>query len=193
MKAVLRGPFAVAMLAGLFLAVVSATLLAFPPGPQARANGENLAGTWVGAAEPVAQFAGIPFAHAPVGELRWRAPRGHAPRQGTQPADRFAPACMQDNRMVDWYSDVAAAFGHGPEVVGRPQGVSEDCLYLNVWSPNLSDDARLPVMVYVHGGSNKGGWSYEPNYVGEALARNGVVVVSIAYRLDGFGFFSPPW
>jgi para-nitrobenzyl esterase len=92
--------------------------------------------------------------------------------------------------MVDWYADVAEAFGHGPEVVGRPLGVSEDCLYLNVWSPDLSADARLPVMVYVHGGSNKGGWSYEPNYIGQNLAAKGVVVVTVAYRLGAFGFFS---
>jgi para-nitrobenzyl esterase len=92
--------------------------------------------------------------------------------------------------MVDWYADVAEAFGHGPEVVEHPAGVSEDCLYLNVWSPDLSADARLPVMVYVHGGSNKGGWSYEPNYVGQNLAAKGVVVVTIAYRLGPFGFFS---
>ena len=190
MKAVLHGSFAVARLTGLLLAAVSATLFASPPDPEVRANGEILSGSWVGATVPVAQFTGIPFALPPVAELRWRAPRPHLPRKGTQSATEFSPACMQDRRMVDWYADVAEAFGHGPEVVGRPLGVSEDCLYLNVWSPDLSDNARLPVMVYVHGGSNKGGWSYEPNYIGENLAAKGVVVVTVAYRLGAFGFFS---
>ena len=92
--------------------------------------------------------------------------------------------------MVDWYADVARAFGHGPEVVKGPAGVSEDCLHLNVWTPDVSLDARLPVMVFVHGGSNKGGWSYEPNYIGQNLAAKGVVVVTITYRLGPFGFFS---
>jgi len=93
---------------------------------------------------------------------------------------------------TDWYAGVAAAFGHGPEVAARPNGVSEDCLYLNIWSPQLDPEARLPVMVWVHGGSNKGGWSYEPNYIGTRLAEKNVVVVSIAYRLGPFGFFSHP-
>jgi len=102
---------------------------------------------------------------------------------------------MQGPHIVDWYADVAAEFGAGPGETGRPNGVSEDCLYLNVWTPDLdADDAAgmLPVMVWFHGGSNKGGWSYEPNYVGAELARKGVVVVSTAYRLGPFGFFSHP-
>ena len=94
--------------------------------------------------------------------------------------------------MVDWYARVAAAFGHGPEVVERPLGFSEDCLYLNVWSPRLEPGADLPVMVFVHGGSNSGGWSYEPNYLGMNLAGRGAVVVTVAYRLGPFGFFSHP-
>jgi para-nitrobenzyl esterase len=99
---------------------------------------------------------------------------------------------MQGSSGVDWYVGVAEAFGHGPEVVGRPTGLSEDCLYLNVWSPNPVSAAGLPVMVFVHGGSNAGGWSYEPNYIGENLAARGVVVVTIAYRIGPFGFFSHP-
>jgi len=67
-----------------------------------------------------------------------------------------------------------------------------DCLSLNVWSPQPVGDAGLPVMVFVHGGSNAGGWSYEPNYIGENLAGRGVVVVTIAYRVGPFGFFSHP-
>jgi para-nitrobenzyl esterase len=99
---------------------------------------------------------------------------------------------MQGPGMVDWYAKVAAAFGYGPEVVGKPISVSEDCLYLNIWSPGLQADTGLPVMVFVHGGSNSGGWSYEPNYLGARLAQRGVVVVTISYRLGVFGFFSHP-
>lgn len=158
--------------------------------PSVTANGELLTGAWETAEPAVAAFRGIPFAAPPVGGGRWRAPAGHSPRTGRQQATEFAPACMQGTGGVDWYIRVAAAFGQGPEVVGRPNGVSEDCLYLNVWSPRLDPAARLPVMVFVHGGSNAGGWSYEPNYRGAELARRGAVVVTIAYRLGPFGFFA---
>jgi para-nitrobenzyl esterase len=190
MKAVHHQSPILGRLAGLFLTVAAASLFASPSAPEVRANGELLTGAWVDAPVPVARFSGIPFARPPVGELRWRAPRPHIPRQGKQQATGFAPACMQDERMVDWYADVAGAFGHGPEVVKGPADVSEDCLHLNVWTPDISVDARLPVMVFVHGGSNKGGWSYEPNYIGQNLAAKGVVVVTITYRLGPFGFFS---
>jgi para-nitrobenzyl esterase len=148
-------------------------------------------GSWSGANDTIAAFRGIPFAQPPVGVLRWRAPLPTIV-QGRQDATEYAPACVQGSGMVDWYADVAAAFGAGPEVVGRPAAVSEDCLYLNIWSPRLKAGEKLPVMVYVHGGSNVGGWSYEPNYVGENLAARGVVVVSISYRLGPFGFFAHP-
>jgi para-nitrobenzyl esterase len=148
-------------------------------------------GSWSGANDTIAAFRGIPFAQPPVGVLRWRAPLPTIV-QGRQDATEYAPACVQGSGMVDWYADVAAAFGAGPEVVGRPAAVSEDCLYLNIWSPRLKAGEKLPVMVYVHGGSNVGGWSYEPNYVGENLAARGVVLVSISYRLGPFGFFAHP-
>lgn len=160
--------------------------------PVVVANGEELQGAWSGHQGRVAAFKGIPFARPPAGAMRWRAPWPHPPRSGRQSASAFAPACMQGPGGVNWYIAVAEAFGHGPEVVGRPEGLSEDCLYLNVWTPNTGKDARMPVMVFVHGGSNSGGWSYEPNYLGENLAARGVVVVTIAYRLGPFGFFSHP-
>lgn len=166
-----------------------AGLSAAPP-PSVRANGEQLTGAWAPGEPAVAVFRGVPFAAPPVGPGRWRAPADHRPRSGPQRATEFAPACMQGPGGVDWYVGVAAAFGHGPEVVGRPNGVSEDCLYLNVWTPRPDPAARLPVMVFVHGGGNSAGWSYEPNYRGAELARRGVVVVTIAYRLGPFGFFA---
>jgi len=156
------------------------------------ANGEELHGRWTGEGSRIAEFKGIPFAAPPVGKLRWRAPRPHAPRKGAQDATRFAAACMQGSGGVDWYVGVAAAFGHGPEAVGRPDGKSEDCLYLNVWSTRPDSGAGLPVMVFVHGGSNSGGWSYEPNYLGARLSARDVVVVTVSYRLGPFGFFSHP-
>lgn len=160
--------------------------------PVVQANSESLQGRWSAENQRVAEFRGIPFAAAPVGPLRWKAPREHQPRKGPQQAVEFAAACMQRTGNIDWYAGVAAAFGHGPEVVARPVAVSEDCLYLNVWSPSLQAGAKLPVMVFVHGGSNSGGWSYEPNYLGTNLAARGVVVVTVSYRLGVFGFFSHP-
>jgi len=160
--------------------------------PVVKANGEELLGEWAGVTRQVAVFKGIPFAQPPVGKLRWRAPQPHVPRAGGQAAIEFGPGCMQGPGGVNWYVGVAEAFGHGPEVVGRPNGLSEDCLYLNVWSPEPLSDTGLPVMVFVHGGSHAGGWSYEPNYIGENLAARGVVVVTIAYRVGPFGFFSHP-
>ena len=157
--------------------------------PIVYANGEELHGAWENG-EEVAVFRGVPFAAPPVGDLRWRAPMANTARSGPQNAATFAPACMQTPYITDWYASVAKTFGHGPESVGRPNGVSEDCLYLNVWSPQLDANAKLPVLVWVHGGSNKGGWSYEPNYIGAKLAAEGVIVVTITYRLGAFGFFS---
>ncbi len=160
--------------------------------PVVFANGEELHGAWVSDEQGIAVFRGVPFAQPPLGDLRWRAPVKPTARSGPQDATEFAPACMQTSYITDWYAGVAETFGHGPESVGRPNGVSEDCLYLNIWSPELDSNARLPVMVWVHGGSNKGGWSYEPNYHGANLAAKGVIVVTITYRLGAFGFFSHP-
>lgn len=157
--------------------------------PQVSANGELLQGLWEGDQGNIASFKGVPFAAPPVGDLRWRAPVAHLPRQGPQSATDFAPACMQGNHMSRWYAGVARDFGADSSGVGQFNGVSEDCLYLNVWSPNLEPGPGLPVMVWVHGGSNAGGWSYEPNYLGERLVARGVVVVSITYRVGLFGFF----
>lgn len=133
---------------------------------------------------------GLPYAEPPVGALRWHRPLAAGP-EASFAATAFAPACMQGNYMVDWYRDLIAEFGGDPDDFPRP-AVSEDCLYLNIWRPRTVPAGGLPVMVWIHGGSHRGGWSYEPNYLGENLARQGVVVVSIAYRLDVFGFFSHP-
>jgi len=181
--------------AALVAAALAAPVTVCAEAPVVRANGEHLQGQWVDKSNAVSVFRGIPFAAPPVGELRWRAPRPHVPRSGRQLATQFQPACMQGPHIVDWYVRVAAAFGAGRDEVGKPNGVSEDCLDVNVWTPKLPASGspdKLPVMVWFHGGSNKGGWSYEPNYVGAELAARGVVVVTTAYRLGPLGFFSHP-
>jgi para-nitrobenzyl esterase len=153
---------------------------------------EILLGEYTDQTGTVVAFKGIPYAAPPTEERRWKAPQKHLPRAGKQLATRFAHACFQDNYNTQWYQQVGAAFGVSPEVFTDPN-FSEDCLYLNIWTPSLSKDKKLPVMVWIHGGSNKAGWSYEPNYIGTKLAHQGqVIVVSIAYRLGVFGFFSHP-
>ena len=142
--------------------------------------------------EGIANFRAIPFAQPPVGELRWRAPGPPIPRKGPQVATEFARACMQTAYMPDWYRDVVAAFDGDIAEAPVPNAVSEDCLYLNIWSPDVAAEEKLPVMVFIHGGNNRGGWSYEPNYLGHNLAARGVVVVSITYRVGVFGFFAHP-
>jgi para-nitrobenzyl esterase len=160
--------------------------------PRVVANGESLQGAYAEDAPTVAVFKGIPFAAPPIGDLRWREPQPPQPRPGTLPATTFAPACYQDAYLTDWYRRVGAAFGAPASAFVDP-GVSEDCLYLNVWTPRLDGKAKLPVMVWIHGGSNRSGWTFEPNYHGQHLARRGtVVVVTIAYRVGIFGFFGHP-
>lgn len=136
-------------------------------------------------------FLGVAYAEPPLGDLRWAAPLPLRTKQASRQAKQFAPACMQTMRILDWYRDLAETFGARRDAYGALT-VSEDCLYLNIWTPTLSGNAALPVMVYVHGGSNNSGWAYEPPYHGDRLAAQGVVVVTIAYRLGLFGFLSHP-
>lgn len=121
-------------------------------------------------------FLGIPFAAPPVGKLRWRAPQPVKPWKGLRKADEFGARCMQ----LRVYSDM----------VFRDQGPSENCLYLNVWTPATSADAHLPVMLWIFGGGFQAGSTSEPRQDGKNLAKKGVVVVSCGYRLGIFGFFS---
>jgi para-nitrobenzyl esterase len=158
--------------------------------PEVVVNRETLRGKQIDGLD-VSAFLGVPFAAAPIGDLRWQGPQEYESTHDVRDAAEFAPACMQMQRIVDWYRDLAELFGNVRDVVADLP-VSEDCLYLNVWSPAIGSNEKLPVMVYVHGGSNRSGWSWEPNYHGHALAQHGVVVVSIAYRLGDFGFFAHP-
>jgi para-nitrobenzyl esterase len=122
-------------------------------------------------------YRGIPFAAPPVGELRWQAPRPVAPWEGVRKATAFGNRCMQ----APIFSDM----------IFRDQ-VSEDCLYLNVWTPARAATERLPVMVWIYGGGFQAGSASEPRQDGEKLAGKGVVVVSFNYRLGVFGFLAHP-
>lgn len=163
-----------------------------PPPPAVSIGDAELTGLWQQDGR-VAAFLGIPFAEPPVGERRWQPPRA-LEELPSLAATGFAPACMQTAYMVDWYAELIRDFGGDPARFPVPD-FSEDCLYLNVWTPAADSGQAMPampVMVWIHGGGHRGGWSFEPNYLGDALASGGVVVVSIAYRLDVFGFFSHP-
>ena len=140
-------------------------------------------------------FLGVPFAQPPVRDLRWQPPQPLLDRAETVQANQFAPACLQADRIVQWYKSLISDFGGDPQTFTAPE-FSEDCLYLNIWAPAESSqraDKKMPVYVFIHGGSNKAGWAYEPNYIGEQLASSqGIIVVSIAYRLGALGFFAHP-
>ena len=126
----------------------------------------------------VRAFKGIPFAEPPVGDLRWKPPQPVKNWKGVRKADAFGPRCMQRRLFSD--------------MVFRSAGVSEDCLYLNVWTPARSGDSRLPVLVYFYGGGYVAGDGSEPRYDGEAMARKGIVALTVNYRLTVFGFFAHP-
>lgn len=117
-------------------------------------------------------FKGIPFAAPPVGDLRWRAPQAATNWEGVKQVKEFAPAPFQ---------------GGNP-----PSGKSEDCLYLNVWTPAKSAKEKIPVLVWIYGGGFSYGSTSEPVYDGEKLAEKGVILVSIAYRVGQLGFLSHP-
>src|SRR5258705_3813644 len=123
-------------------------------------------------------FRGIPFAAPPVGELRWKEPQPVRNWTGVRKADRFAPRAMQEPLFSD--------------MVFRSNGMSEDCLYLNVWTPARSSADRLPVLVYFYGGGLMGGDGSELRYDGESLSRQGIVAVTVNYRLGVFGFLAHP-
>jgi para-nitrobenzyl esterase len=122
-------------------------------------------------------YRGIPFAAPPVGDLRWRPPAAAVAWSGTRKADAFASACMQEGVSMP---------GEAPPVT------SEDCLYLNIWAPKGAAPGRLPVMVWIYGGGYRNGSASMPLYWGDRLAHQGVIVVTIAYRLGPLGFLALP-
>nr|MCS5571310.1 carboxylesterase family protein [Pseudomonadales bacterium] len=137
-------------------------------------------------------FKGLPFAAPPVGNLRWQPTAPYQPTGGKKSARTFASACMRADHIEDWYRDLIEKLEGDPASFEGPNGSSEDCLYLNVWTPTLNREAELPVLVWIHGGSNESGWAYEPDYRGNQLAQLNVVVISVAYRLGAFSMFALP-
>lgn len=126
----------------------------------------------------IRSFKGIPFAAPPVGELRWKPPQPVARWEGVRQAHHFGPRPMQ-----------LPLFG---DMNFRSKDMSEDCLYLNVWTPATSSGDRLPVLIYFYGGGFMAGDGSEPRYDGGSLARKGIVTLTANYRLNVFGFFAHP-
>ena len=132
-----------------------------------------------GAGVGVMSFKGIPYAAPPLGQLRWRPPENPPSWSNVKDASQFGPPCPQPERVI-------------PGRPARPVATSEDCLTLNVWTPARTASNRLPVMVWIHGGGFTVGSGSLPAYDGEALARRGVVVVTLNYRLGALGFLAHP-
>src|ERR1022692_3058422 len=129
-------------------------------------------------ASGVREFKGIPFAEPPIGALRWSPPQPVKNWSGVRQATGFGPRCMQQ-----------PIFG---DMNFRSNGMSEDCLYLNVWTPAKSAKERLPVLVYFFGGGFMAGDGSEPRYDGASMAGKGIVTLTVNYRLGVFGFFAHP-
>jgi para-nitrobenzyl esterase len=134
-------------------------------------------------------FKGIPYAAPPVGELRWKPPQDPKSWDGIRVCDTHAAASWQSPGLMPLilkYTELRAFYPNGLP----PQ--SEDCLYLNVATPSITGNEKLPVMIWFHGGGFSQGWSYEPEFNPEGLANKGVIVVSVGTRLGVFGFLSLP-
>jgi para-nitrobenzyl esterase len=166
------------LLTGLLAATPSAVFAAITDtihveqGDLAGANGHS---------PDVRVYRGVPFARPPLGEFRWTPPQPPAAWQGVRQATQFANSCPQAPFPTNSvYSGIA------------PPPINEDCLYLNIWTPAKSADSRLPVMVWIHGGGFDRGTGAAAGYDGENLARKGVVVVTINYRLGILGFLALP-
>jgi len=167
-------------LAVLVLALLKAAVVQAPPspsGPVVALDSGRIEG--VRLAPDLRVFRGIPYAAPPVGAQRWRAPEAVEPWEGVRPATEFGAACPQ--------SPLIAMLS------GEPlPATSEDCLTLNVWTPAADAEAKLPVLVWIHGGGFVGGWAHQRLYDGAAFATRGVVFVSIQYRLGPLGYLALP-
>jgi para-nitrobenzyl esterase len=129
----------------------------------------------------VTAFEGIPYAAAPVGDLRWKPPQPVEPWPVPRNADRFAPSCLQPPPSASSWA-----------FFGDYEAQSEDCLYVNVWTPAESSQDRLPVLVWIHGSGFVLGSGTTRLHHGDNLAAKGAVVVTFNYRLGVFGFFAHP-
>lgn len=157
------------------LALAVITMAAGAQGPQAKTSCGVLEGTYESG---IKVFRGVPFAQPPVGELRWKAPQPVKSWTGVRAAKHFGPNPMQQNLFGDMN-------------FGTPEN-SEDCLYLNIWTPSKTMDERLPVLIYFNGGGLVAGSGSEPRYAGESMARRGIISITANYREGIFGFFAHP-
>ncbi len=171
------------------MAAIAGGLIAAPThaqqatGQEAAAPAGTLRGVQVDGPSPVTAFLGIPYAAPPVGPLRWAPPQRAARWTGVRAADRFGARCMQQPLFAD--------------MMFRSPAPNEDCLTLNVWTPagmgaGTPSGAKLPVLFYIHGGGAIAGDGSERRYDGASMARRGMVVVTINYRLGVFGFLATP-
>src|SRR5258708_4737217 len=147
-----------------------------PGAPLAKTSNGVLEG--VVEASGIRSFKGIPLAEPPVGTLRFREPQPVHNWKGVRKAAAFGPRAMQ----LPLFSDMNF----------RSNGMSEDCLYLNVWTPAKSAKEKLPVLVYFYGGGFVAGDGSEPRYDGESMAAKGIVTITVNYRLGVFGFMAHP-
>ena len=159
---------------GVLLAFAGVTYAAKP---EVKISDGKLLGVYDAAAK-VYSFKGVPYAAPPTGNLRWQPPQPASKWKGVKDAKAFGSRCMQAKLFDD--------------MIFRDPGPSENCLTVNVWTSDLSKSAKLPVMFWIHGGGFAAGASSEPRQDGGNLAKRGVVVVSLNYRLNIFGFFSHP-
>ena len=142
-----------------------------------------------------ALFRGVPYAKAPVGERRWKAPEEPDCWEGVRVCDTYGPACMQYDRWGTATDDITDDSGHEYIKIKNypyPPKMSEDCLYLNIYTPAESENDRLPVMMYIHGGGCQQWYGSDYEYCGDGFCKKGCILVSINYRLNVFGFFAHP-
>lgn len=140
-------------------------------------------------------FRGVPYAKPPVGELRWRAPEEPEKWDGIRLCDRYGDACAQFDRWSSATDDVTDDDEHpyiNIENYPYPPHMSEDCLYLNIYTPAVSKEDKLPVMIYIHGGGLQQWYGSDYEYCGDNFCKNGCILVSVTYRLNIFGFFVHP-
>ncbi len=179
-----------AIMLGLLGAATAAAQPTRPaPGPRVTLDAGIIEGEYTGPGRNDAAFKGIPFAAPPVGALRWKPPEPARHWTGVRTAREFAPICSQHLYSPEYFSDIASRV-NGRTATAVAMKTSEDCLYLNVWTTHLGSSKRAPVMVWVHGGGNNGGWATQGTTGGEFLARKGVVLVMIEYRVGALGFLA---
>lgn len=167
----MKGIWAVSMIT----LAIAAAMPAMAQIREANVTGGRISGAVVAG---VSEFKGIPFAAPPLGALRWKAPQPVTPWSGVRRTTAFGPACLQDPTMANRMA---------PGV-----SLSEDCLYLDVWTPAKSPSERLPVIAWIYGGGFTGGMTSAPLYDGTHFAQKGVVFVSISYRVGALGFLAAP-